>query len=292
MSRVASFWRRSGRLSRRKVANLLESALEQGELELHYQPQYVLATRASSGLEVFLRWRSPVLGLLPAKEFVGIAVASGQMVGIGRWVIRSAAAQLSAWRAEGVPVRRLALNVSPAQLVHSDFLRCISETVYDYGLEPGDLELEVAEPARLRDADEVREKLTELHHLGIRLALDGFGAARSSLGFLVRAPFRSIKISGELVRSIDSSDASRQDIAMLNLSCGLGRRMKMPVAAGGVETERQRRALVQMGCTLAQGRLFASPQPAEEIAKVLRRDHEHSPPLKQTLSEGTMLIGH
>lgn len=281
-----------GPLNGNELAKLLRAAVEQGHLELHYQPQYVLATHLTVGLEAFVRWRSPVLGLLPAREFLGVAMASGDIIKIGQWALRSAAAQLAAWRAEGLSVARLAVNVSPVQVMQPDFVRSVSEAVYGFGLKPNELELEIAEPRRLRDAKEMQEKLTALHSEGVRLSLDGFGAARTSLGFLVRVPFSTIKISGSVVRGIERTGAAgQQSLTMLDLICTVGRRMNTPVAAGGVETELQKRALVKMGCSLAQGCVFARPQPAEEIGKLLRSTREASSPLKQTLSDAAIING-
>lgn len=288
----AQIWQRPGRLGRSDVEKLLRSALEQGELELHYQPQCVLATQSWSGLEVLLRWRSPVLGLVSAREFVGIAVASGDMPKIGQWVIRSAACQIAAWRADGLMIPSIAVNVSPVEVAHANFLPNISKALYDFGLEPSDLELEVKEPAKLSGAEEFLEKLTELHRLGIQLTLDGFGAGPSSLGFLVRVPFGSIKISGSVVRGVErTGDARQRSVQMLDVICTLGRRMQKLIAAGGVESELQRHSLVQTGCALAQGHLFAKSQSAEEIGKALRLAHAESSSVKQTLSEVAIVRG-
>jgi EAL domain-containing protein (putative c-di-GMP-specific phosphodiesterase class I) len=278
--------------TREEVASHLGRALAMEELELHYQPQVSLATGAVAGVEAFLRWRSPVMGLLSAREFLPIARDSGDLVPIERWVLRRACSQVRSWLEAGLPSGRLALNVSPVQVMHPEFLRSISLALYDFDLQPGCLELEITEPSRPKEATDVKQKLSELHRLGVRIALDRVGAVRSSLNFISETPSNTIKIGGSLVRAAERGrSAGQEGMEMLDLICLVARKMNKVVAAAGVETEGQRRMLVELGCIQGQGHLFARPRSASETEKLLRSLRKGPDHVKESLSE-SMIVCH
>jgi EAL domain-containing protein (putative c-di-GMP-specific phosphodiesterase class I) len=277
-------------LTRGDVAGLLEGALERGELELHYQPQHHLASNAPAGAEAFLRWRNPALGLLGAGEFLDIAEKSGVLVPIGHWVLRHACAQLRDWQREGLPLKRIAVNVAAVQVQDPSFMRIVSNALYDNSLEPSQLELEITETDSSLRGREVRQTLARLHGLGVRLVLQRFGAAQSSLEILTHFPVDTIKVGGDLVRRTEGdfhTDVS--PAALLEVICMMAKKLNKSVTADGVETERQRRITTIVGCSVGQGNHFASPCPAPDIGTVMRAALQRAAVVKQSLS-GDMIV--
>jgi EAL domain-containing protein (putative c-di-GMP-specific phosphodiesterase class I) len=277
-------------LTRRDVAGLLGGALERGELELHYQPQHHLASNAPTGAEAFLRWRSPVLGMMGAGEFLDIAEKSGSIVPIGHWVLNRACAQLRDWQREGLPLKRIAVNVAAVQVQSHSFMRIVSNALYDNGLEPPQLELEITETDPSLRRREVRQTLARLHGLGVRLVLQRFGAAESSLEILTHLPVDTIKVGGDLVRRTEGdfhTDVS--PAALLEVICMMAKKLNKTVTADGVETERQRRITTIAGCSIGQGNHFASPCAASEIGTVMRAALQRAAVVKQSLS-GEMIV--
>jgi EAL domain-containing protein (putative c-di-GMP-specific phosphodiesterase class I) len=235
-------------------------AFAQGEFELHYQPQIGAGTNAVAGLEALLRWRHPEQGLILPSEFLPIAEDSGLMAPLGAWVLREACARAAAW-----PQIRLSVNLSPAQFLHRELIDQVTHALAESGLEPERLELEITESALLRDTQVACAILDRLKRLGVRVAIDDFGAGYSSLSYLQK--FDKIKIArlftGALGRKEDAD-------GIVHGIMGLGRLLGMAVSAEGVETAEQSDWLRAQGCAELQGSHFSRPLEAPEIEALMR----------------------
>ena len=241
------------------LAGDLRHAIERNELELHYQPQ-VTAGGDLVGFEALLRWHHPVRGDVPPSLFIPIAEASGMILPIGEWVLLEACRQCGAWQSPGDPPVKVAVNVSVAQFLKSDFYDLVIGAIELFGIKPGRLELEITESLLVIDNRAAGEKLAALRSAGVRIAIDDFGTGYSSLAYLQRLPIDSLKIDRTFVSAITAgtSRAGRRSAivrAVTTLACDLG----MSVTAEGVETPEQQKYLSEIGCHHLQGYLFGSP---------------------------------
>jgi diguanylate cyclase (GGDEF)-like protein/PAS domain S-box-containing protein len=247
-----------GRLS---LTRRLRHALAQGELELHYQPIVMLADGAPVGAEALLRWRDPERGLVPPMEFLPVAEESGLIEPIGEWVVGALCRQARAWLDEGIEPE-LAFNVSLHQLRPQRFASALESCLRGYRLDPGRFTAEITESATMREPELVESALGELHELGVRLAIDDFGAGYSSLGRLQQMPVDTLKIDRSFLLRLAEGDSAAAVVGtIVQLAAALG----MAAVAEGVETEAQRAVLLERGCERAQGYLFGRPMPAPEL---------------------------
>lgn len=241
----------------------LRHAIGRGEFELHYQPQVDLVSGTITGAEALLRWHSPELGKVPPDRFIPVAESSGQIVPIGEWVLREACLQACRWRAEGLALRTIAVNVSALQFRRNDPVELVARILTETGLPASCLELELTESLLLEDpAGRTLDTLRGLKALGVRLAIDDFGTGYSSLAYLRRFPIDKLKIDQAFVRDIG---ADAEDAAIVRLIIELGRILRLETIAEGVETHEQLDFLLAHGCTRVQGYLCARPMPAHEF---------------------------
>ncbi|HEX8964151.1 MAG TPA: EAL domain-containing protein [Rhodocyclaceae bacterium] len=248
----------------------LRRALAEGELELHYQPKVELRRGRIVGAEALLRWRDSRSGtLVPPDAFIPLAEENGLIVPIGEWVIGEACRQIAAWRGAGLPVLRIAVNVSGRQFQQADLGRGIARALDDHGVEPEWLELELTESAVMAHPDRTAATLHELKHIGVSIALDDFGTGYSSLGHLKRFPIDGLKIDRSFVRDI-TGDADSAAIAAMIIA--LAHSLGQTVVAEGVETEDQLKLLQQQGCDEMQGYFFSRPLPVREFTALLRSE--------------------
>jgi diguanylate cyclase (GGDEF)-like protein len=243
---------------RRRVLELeLRQALVLGQFEVHYQPQVNLKTEKVTGAEALIRWRHPVRGLVGPGEFISIAEELGLIVPIGEWVMRQACHDAARWR-DGM---RVAVNLSAAQF-RINLADMVMSALVAGGLPPTRLELEVTESVLLEETEATLRTLRQLRNLGVRISLDDFGTAYSSLSYLRSFPFDKIKIDRSFVREI-TADANGAAIvqAIANLAASIG----METTAEGVETQEQLDLIRSKGCTEVQGFYFSPPLPVSEL---------------------------
>ena len=245
----------------------LHRALARDELRVHYQPQVDLETGAVIGIEALARWSHPRRGNVPPGIFIPIAEQTGLISAIGSWVLATASAQHARWVADGLPVGRIAVNVSAPQFHQPAFVAMIRHSLAAADLDPSRLELEVTESVVMQGADLVERKLVELSQLGVKLSIDDFGTGYSSLGYLKRFPIDRLKIDRTFTSGVPHDSSS---CAIAHAIVGMGRSLKLEVLAEGVETEVQADWLRSIGCETAQGYLFARPMPADECVKFLK----------------------
>jgi diguanylate cyclase (GGDEF)-like protein len=251
----------------------LRGALERGEFTLHYQPQFDVRTGSVSGMEALLRWTNDELGCVPPVEFIPVAEESGLILSIGEWVLRSACAQAKSWVDEGLPVARMAVNVSGQQFVLRDFPQLVAAVIEETGIEPSMLELEITESVVMKDEAWAEQALAQLKELGVMLAIDDFGTGYSSFGRLRHFAVDRLKIDRSFMTSlIDCSD----DRAIAAAIIAMSRSMRINVTAEGVESFPQLLFLQEHECNEAQGYLFSRALPAAEAHKLLRRAVETS----------------
>lgn len=244
--------------------NLLEQdlrdAVDQGRLELYYQPFIQTSSERIVGFEGLLRWRHPTRGWLSPQKFVPIAEDRGLIAGIGEWAIRTVCLQLAQWPEQV----RCAVNVSPLQFGNADFPHIVSNAIARAGIDPSRLELEITEGVFLNDDHDVDAILTALKEIGVRLALDDFGTGYSSLGYLNRAPFDKIKIDQSFVRG--ATEQGSRNGAIIASITALAQALGMDTTAEGVETMEELDLVREMGCSHVQGFIYEKPMSAAEAA--------------------------
>jgi diguanylate cyclase (GGDEF)-like protein len=250
-----------------RLGSELHNALIRGELFLLYQPVFDIVTGRLHGAEALVRWRHPLRGLVPPGDFIGVAERSGLIVPLGSWVLREACRQLAAWRsAAASPIQAVNVNVAVRQLRESGFVDEVAAALGDHGLLPENLVLEVTESS-VADGRQVRETLTALHEMGVRLALDDFGTGQSSLSLLRAFPVDVLKLDRSFV---DGEDRGR--LAVAAAVAQLAEYLELSAVAEGIETEDQLDRLRTMGYRLGQGFYLAKPLPADEAGRLMQAD--------------------
>jgi EAL domain-containing protein (putative c-di-GMP-specific phosphodiesterase class I) len=251
----------------RAIIRLLASALDRGELALHYQPLVEGAEAAVTAAEALLRWESPELGSVPPSEFVPLAEEAGLMMQVGSWVIRTACQQVRAWRDAGLPAPRVAVNVSLCQLVRGDLAQVVKDALEESGIGAELLELELSERGVLRSDPDIIRQLHAIKALGVRLAIDDFGTGNSAIVYLKQFPIDVMKIDQSFVAGVGRS---AEDAAITSATIAMARQLGLRVVAEGVEEPHQVEFLRRHGCSEYQGFLFSPPVPASDFAELLR----------------------
>jgi diguanylate cyclase (GGDEF)-like protein len=252
-------------LERLLITGRLRRAVERDELLLHFQPIFSLPAGDVMAVEALLRWHDPDRGIVPPLDFIGVAEYTGMIEPIGHWVIERCCAQVAAWRAGGLEVP-VSFNVSPRQFRDPAFCDVVEREVERHRVPPSALIVEVTESVAMRDPACVEPVLERLRGMGVRVAIDDFGAGYSSLARLRELEVDLLKIDRTfMAEAASDTRAGRLVGAALDLASALG----LAAVAEGVETEQQRRFLVDRGCALAQGFHLARPLPAAEATALL-----------------------
>jgi diguanylate cyclase (GGDEF)-like protein len=243
----------------------LRVAMEEEQFVLHYQPQMDLKSGRIVGAEALVRWMHPERGLVPPTLFIEFVEASGMIMDLGRWVLRAAAAQFVTWRAHGVDLEHISVNVSPRQFRDPAFTGIVAEALRDFLMPPAGLRIEITESA-LMDHEAVEVNLAGISAFGVRLELDDFGTGYSSLAHLQRLPVAAVKLDGAFIRGIEG-DTSAQAVvrAAIDMAHALGK----SVVAEGVENAAQLALLKQMGCDTMQGYHLSPPLIADRFVELL-----------------------
>jgi diguanylate cyclase (GGDEF)-like protein/PAS domain S-box-containing protein len=250
-------------------------ALERGEFQVHYQPKVELATGRICGFEALLRWQHPDKGLVPPAEFIPVLEETGLIVPAGEWVMRTACAQIRAWREAGLPSSPIAVNLSARQFQQKDLEESICRVLRESAVAPPLLQFELTESLLMGDPEAAARTLLGLKELGVRVSVDDFGTGYSSLAYLKRFAVNELKIDRVFIRDIvaDPDDAAIT-LAIINLAHSLD----LEVVAEGVETEAQVNFLRSHGCDQMQGYYFAAPCSADQCTQALRDDRRLRPP--------------
>src|SRR6202011_3650587 len=249
---------------RRAIAHELSSAVARNELRLHYQPLAKIDGEVI-GFEALLRWHNPQRGMVSPATFIPVAEESGLIVQIGEWVLREACREAASWPQ---PLQ-IAVNLSPIQFRHGDLAGLVHSMLLETGLAPTRLELEITEGVLVEDFGRGVSILRRLKLLGVRIAMGDFGTGYSSMSYLQSFPFDKIKIDQSFVSKVKSNS---QSAAIVQAILGLGRSLKLPVIAEGVETPAQLAFLAEEGCNEVQGYLIGRPQPIARYRHIVGRD--------------------
>jgi diguanylate cyclase (GGDEF)-like protein len=258
--------------ARLSLAGELRRAIEEEELVLHYQPKAELATGCVVGVEALVRWQHPERGFIPPNDFVPIAERTGLIKPLSRHVLATALRQSGAWRDAGLDLH-VAVNLTIPDLLDLELPDLIGRLLTEAHVRPDQLELEITESTILADPFRVRQVLSRLNEMGLRIAIDDFGTGYSSLAYLRRLPVHTIKIDRSFVMDMceNASDAT-----IVRSTIDLGRNLDLDVVAEGVESQQAWNALRAQGCTLAQGYFISKPLPADELAGLLAERGLHS----------------
>ena len=267
-----------------RIAEELRAALEQGELELYYQPQVELSTGRIVGVEALIRWNHKTRGLLTPSTFIGIAEKTGAILPLGHFVFEEACRQLKSWQSEGIAPPVLSVNVSGVQFKGAAELEREVETCLTrWDLNPGDLELELTESVLMEATQRHSNTLDKLRQLGTKIAIDDFGTGYSSLKYLTTYPVNRLKLAPEFVFRVT---VDYRNAAVVRAAIRLANELGLEVIAEGVETEAQVRFLMEAGCEQAQGYYFSRPVTALKVTELLRagRIEPASGPLRRLTS--------
>jgi diguanylate cyclase (GGDEF)-like protein len=254
-------------LARLELEADLRRALEEGTLDVHYQPVCALPTGRLARLEALARWRHPRRGLVPPAEFIPLAEDKGLIVPLGQWVLRRACHQTRAWQQlhSGDPSLGVAVNLSAGQL-RPGLVETVAEAPGESGLAARCLTLEITESLLMDESAESLSYLSDLRALGVRLAIDDFGTGYSSLGRLRSLPIDELKIDRSFVADIAPGTTSG---ALVTAVTAMARALGLEVVAEGVETFEQLRFLLARGCDAVQGYLVGRPVPASTMRRLL-----------------------
>jgi len=247
----------AGKLS---LENQLRQAIDEEEFVLYYQPKVNLVSGNLTGAEALIRWNDPRTGLVPPGHFIPILEETGLIYEVGRWALRKALDDYLRWRAAGLAVVRIAVNVSPLQLRHRGFVAEILQLISSDAAAVGGLELEITESLIMADVKHSIASLQAIRAMGLTIAIDDFGTGFSSLNYLAKLPVDTLKIDRSFV--IDMT-AGPEGLALVSTVIDLAHSLKLNVVAEGVETEEQSRLLRLLNCDEMQGFLFSKPVPSD-----------------------------
>jgi EAL domain-containing protein (putative c-di-GMP-specific phosphodiesterase class I) len=255
-------------LKRLVLENSLRRAIEREELRLHYQPLVSLHDGTFVGVEALVRWQHPELGLVSPAEFIPLAEATGLIVPLTHWVLRTACRQMREWQEAGLELMTVSVNVSAQRFSAADLPAAVSEALASASLHGRHLCLELTESVMMENVEATIATLLALKKLEVKISIDDFGTGYSSLSYLKRLPIDTLKIDQSFVRNMP---ADADDAAIATLIISMAHSLNLSVVAEGVETEEQMRALRSQQCDIMQGYLVSRPVPGAEITKMLSR---------------------
>jgi diguanylate cyclase (GGDEF)-like protein len=259
---------RTKSLHRLDLENLIRTAIDEGQFDLHYQPKIDASTFRLVGAEALIRWTHPTRGAIAPDDFVPIAEETGLIVPIGDFVIREACKQVKVWSTSPVGAVPVSVNISSHQFSESGFVDNVLDAVASAGIATTQLELEITESVLLQDADRTLVQLNTLKEAGISLSIDDFGTGYSSLNYLKRFPIDTIKIDRSFVKDLhDDAD----DAAICAAIIAMSRQLGLNVVAEGVETRDQLKFLRRHKCDHIQGFIFSRPLSADDFFAFLVR---------------------
>ncbi len=238
----------------------LRRALEQGELLLHYQPKFDLATGGLVGAEALMRWQHPQRGMVPPLSFISVAEDTGLIVPMGAWALHTACRAAVAWNRGRDPLQqhplKIAVNLSARQFAGDSFAETVREALQASGCRPEWLEIEITESLLLDGRDDVLAVLEGIAAQGVSIALDDFGTGYSALSYLTRFPVDTLKIDRSFIKDLPGDRSSAE---LVKAIVSLGHSLNMSLVAEGVETREQADHLEHLGCQLVQGFLYGRP---------------------------------
>lgn len=249
-----------------QLDNALRDALKRNEFYLVYQPLIDLRIDKVVGVEALIRWESHLLGSVSPIDFIGMAEENGMIIDIGRWVLEEACTQVVQWHKEGYEDLSVAVNISGRQFRQSTLPEVITDVLEKTGLKPLNLELELTESLLVDDIERAVQTMYRLKDMGIKLVIDDFGTGYSSLSYLKQFPVDKLKIDRSFISELVNVE---NDAAIARAIINLGHSLNLEVLAEGVETELQKKFIVEHGCDYAQGYYFKPPHKASSIKEYI-----------------------
>jgi diguanylate cyclase (GGDEF)-like protein/PAS domain S-box-containing protein len=265
----------------------LRNALDEKQFIMYYQPCVDLLSGQIVRAEALIRWRHPQRGMIAPAEFIPIAEETGLIIPLGAWIIDAVCTQQAAWRAQGIGIVPVAVNLSAVQFQRGKIHQTIREAMRRHGLEQRYVEFELTESTVMEDPEEASSSVRELKELRALLSLDDFGTGYSSLAYLKRFPFDFVKIDRSFVTDVTTNP---EDAAIVTAIIAMAHSLDLAVVAEGVETEGQLRFLRRNRCDAMQGYYFSRPVPAAEFEIMLREHKQLAFPPDPEKSEGALLI--
>ena len=249
-------------LQRLQLETHLRRAVANDEFHLVYQPLVEIETGKVVSAEALIRWNNRLLGEMRPDHFISHAETTGDIVGIGGWVLREACKQMRLWRDRGLILERIAVNVSYRQFLGEDLAEHVRAALAESGLPGSALELEFTERVLIEDAPDTVRTFAALREMGVVLTIDDFGEGYSALNYLRRLPIHGLKLSQLFVQGVPDR---KSDVAVCHAVTGIARSLGLSLVAEGIETDRQRKFLLEIGVTTGQGFLFSPGLAPEEL---------------------------
>ncbi|MDO9268101.1 MAG: EAL domain-containing protein, partial [Methylobacter sp.] len=250
---------------RLSLENALRLAIEQEEFQLYYQPKADSHLSRITGAEALIRWKRPGFGIIPPDRFISIAEETALIIPLGKWILKTACLQAKTW-VNQLAGFRIAINLSPLQLLADDFIVVLDLILTETGTKPEWIELEVTEGLVMLDIEKATERLHQIRSRGIHVAMDDFGTGYSSLSYLQTLPIQTLKIDKSFIQAYIDDPASNE-AAFIKTIVSLGQVLNMKVVAEGVETGSQLTLLQSYGCDEIQGYYLSPPVPADEFQR-------------------------
>ncbi len=254
-------------LERLQLEIQLRRAIEEGQLEVFYQPKLELASGRLGSAEALVRWRHPTRGMVPPGEFIGLAEETGLIADIGEFVLRQACRQSREWQRQGLRPIRVSVNLSVHQLRQGKLVSLVRQVLDEAGLMPEYLELELTESQLLDSVEHIISTFKQLRELGVKLAIDDFGTGYSSLSYLKRFPVDYVKIDQAFIRGLNEGT---EDAAITRAIIAMAHSLELKVVAEGVENAEQLAFLKAHYCDEVQGYLISRPVEARAMGDILR----------------------
>ncbi|MEA5510577.1 EAL domain-containing protein [Crocosphaera sp. UHCC 0190] len=244
----------------------LQKAIDHEEFVLYYQPQIKIETGELSGIEALVRWNHPDFGLISPDKFIPLAEQTYLIGSLGQWILNTACCQNQAWQNLGLPPLIISVNLSAYQLESPSLGKIVKKVLKETRLEPQWLEFEITEEAILSNPEMAHQALLDLKQIGVHLSLDDFGSGYSSLSYLSKFPFGTLKIAQSCIENLTED---YQAISLISVIISLGKMLDMRVIAEGVETQKQLDILRNLDCREVQGYLLSQPLTQEEATSFL-----------------------
>lgn len=253
---------------RLSLENNLRKAIENDQLVVYYQPKVNLSTGIASGMEALVRWNHPEQGIIPPDEFIPIAEETGLIIPLGQQVIEKSCTQFKKWLDASVPVNNISINVSARQFREQDLVSTFKKCLSQHQLDASNIELELTESTLLKNEDNAKKILNQLHDMGITISIDDFGTGYASLAYLKRLPIDILKIDRSFTDGILHDP---DDIAIVKAIYGLARGLGLKLVAEGIETNEQLIKLTEMGVDYGQGYFWSPPLPSDQYLNLLEK---------------------
>ncbi|MFZ2406192.1 MAG: EAL domain-containing protein, partial [Methylobacter sp.] len=248
-------------MERMLIEKELRQALDENQLSLYYQPQVDYHGNLI-GAEALIRWNHPQKGFIPPDKFIPIAEECGLIQAVGTWVLEQSFIHLRQWDKQQVHLPHLAINISPRQFYHDDFMDILGRLVKQCQISPSRIMLEFTEGMLMNDVDAAIDKIRQLKKLGYTFSIDDFGTGYSSLSYLKHLPVDQLKIDKSFVEDITKN---KDDAVFVGTIIAIAQHMNLGVVAEGVESKMELEFLKENGCPCYQGYYFSKPLPDDQF---------------------------